>query len=144
MATINTSLAPDAKPVGNSFILNSTWQKLFTVPNYIIPSEVYGYNTVTVDGSIELTAPILIVNMSSITQNVSLYTTRGSSNTQYYISYNIPVPAYDSIAIPLNGHLFLTNDTLNAKATSSNNSITDAVHLTISYTVGRAESNDIN
>ena len=54
------------------------------------------------------------------------------------IANEIPVPAYDALPLPLNGQFIYTGDTVDVKSSDNN-----AINITVSYTVGQAEQDDV-
>lgn len=135
---ISTSQAPDAKPIGVSVTLSSDWETIIDVPSYEIPEIVFGGTTVVVPGVAEIISPMIISNIDTQTARVSVRIYRAEANTSFIIANELPVPAYDALPIPLNGQFIYTGDTIDVKS-SSNNSI----NVTISYTVGQAEQDDV-
>lgn len=139
MTTLITSQAPDAKPVGLSAILTTSWTSLITVPNYQIPEETFGGGTKIVPGVAEIISPLLICNTTGSTVTISLRIYRNSTTSTYMLANALPIPANDIVAIPLNGQFIVTSDILEATASSNN-----ALNVTISYTVGQAEQDDVD
>lgn len=139
MTTLITSQAPDAKPVGLSAILTTSWASLIEVPNYEIPEETFGGGTKIVPGVAEIISPLLICNTSVSTVTISVRIYRVSTALTYALVNALPIPANDIVAIPLNGQFIATGDIL--EATASSNS---ALNVTISYTVGQAEQDDVD
>jgi hypothetical protein len=135
---ISTSQAPDAKPIGLSVALYTNWETIIEVPSYEIPELVFGGDTVVVPGVGEIISPMLISNRDIQTVNVSVRIYRAESNTYFYIANEIPVPAYDILPIPMNGQFIATGDTVDVKASTDN-----TCDVTISYTVGQAEQDDV-
>ena len=139
MVTINTSYAPEAKPVGINLSLTTVAQAIITVPDYQVPSELFGTNLVIVEGVAEIQSALVLSNKSATARKVTTTIYRASSNTSFSVGSEILVPEYDVIALPLQGQFLLTGDELRASCTANN-----AIDATISYTVGRAEQNDIS
>lgn len=139
MTTIITSQAPDAKPVGLSAILTNSWASLIEVPNYQIPEETFGGGTKIVPGVAEIISPLLICNTSGNTVNMGLRIYRNYSDSYFMLVNNLPIPANDIIAIPLNGQFIATGDILEAIASDDN-----VLNVTISYTIGQAEQDDVD
>ena len=139
MTTLITSQAPDAKPVGLSAILTTSWDSLIEVPDYQIPVETFGGGIKVVPGVGEIISPLLICNTTGSTVTISLRIYRDTTSSYFMLANNMPIPANDIIAIPLNGQFIATNDILEAKASSNN-----ALNVTISYTVGQAEQDDVD
>jgi hypothetical protein len=135
---IQTSQAPDAKPVGVSKILTDTFQSIIEVPTYLVPEETFGGSNVQREGVAEIITPMLICNTSSIDETVSVRMYRHSSNMYFDIAKDIPVPRNDILALPLNGQFIYTGDVLEARS-----NVNGFVNITISYTVGEAERDDV-
>jgi hypothetical protein len=142
MTTIITSQAPDAKPVGVSkSITNLGWTVLIEVPNYEIPEETFGGGTITVPGVAEIISPLLISNISgsNITVDIRIYRNDGEPGTNYLIASQLPIPAYDILPLPLNGQFIATGDRLEIISDAAS-----GINVTISYTVGQAEQDDVD
>lgn len=142
--TIETSQAPDAKPVGVSANLDVFWQTLITVPQYEVPEQIFGGTTFIVPGAAEVITPLLVTNTSSTLATLSLRILRKISDSPETFDYftlinGLPIPPNDLITIPLNGQIFVTGEQLEALANASE---TLTVH--ISYTVGQPEQDDVN
>lgn len=56
----------------------------------------------------------------------------------YFLTYDYPVEPRDTMIIPLNGQFFLTGDRLQVKASAN-----DKLIITLSYTEGQSEEDDI-
>jgi hypothetical protein len=136
--TITTSQAPDAKPVGLSVTLTTSWGAIIEVPSYEVPELVFGGDTVVVPGVAEIITPLIIANRDTSTVDVSIRVYRESSNTTFWLANEIPIPAFDVLAFPMNGQFIYTGDILEMKATTDN-----TVDATISYTLGQAEEDDV-
>lgn len=135
-----TSQAPDAKPIGISkSISNVGWTTLIEVPEYEIPEETFGGGTITVPGVAEIISPLLITNTTSSSATVDIRIYRNSDTTNYIIASQLPIPAYDILPMPLNGQFIASGDKL--EITSSTAS---GINVTISYTVGQAEQDDVD
>jgi len=135
---IETSQAPDAKPIGLTVALTDTFQTIIDVPSFEVPELVFGGDTVIVPGVAEIISPMLVSNITTQSSFLTLRIYRFSSNTSFTIANNIPVPKNDIVSIPLNGQFIATGDLLEAKA-DNNASLT----VTISYTIGQAEQDDV-
>jgi len=135
---ITTTQAPDAKPVGLSVTLSESWDPIIEVPSYSIPELVFGGTNVTVPGVGEIITPLIIANRDVVTVDVSVRIYRASSNSIFYLANEIPIPSFDVLSFPMNGQFIYTGDILEMKATSNN-----SVDVTISYTVGQAEQDDV-
>jgi hypothetical protein len=135
-----TSQAPDAKPIGISkSISNAGWTTLIEVPEYEIPEETFGGGTIIVPGVAEIISPLLITNTTSSSATVDIRIYRNSDTTNYIIASQLPIPAYDILPMPLNGQFIASGDKL--EITSSTVS---GINVTISYTVGQAEQDDVD
>lgn len=138
--TLITSQAPDAKPIGVSKSVSSaTWAVLIETPNYQIPEETFGGGTIVVPGVSEIISPLLISNISPQSVTVDIRMFREAANTYFLVAANLRVPAFDILPLPLNGQFIASGDRLEIKS-----SVNDAVNVTISYTVGQAEQDDVD
>lgn len=138
--TLITSQAPDAKPIGVSkSITNAGWTVLINVPNYQIPEETFGGGTIIVPGVAEIISPLLISNVSaaSITVDIRIY--RESDATNYLLATQLPIPAFDILPLPLNGQFIASGDRLEITSDAAS-----GINVTISYTVGQAEQDDVD
>jgi hypothetical protein len=138
ITTISTSQAPDAKPVAKNLTLTTNWQTLIEVPNYEVPELVFGGSNVVEPGVGEVISPLIICNFSANTVNVDVRTHRYDLNQEFYVIRNMPIPAYDTFALPLNGQFFASGDLLEIKASA--NLSCDA---TLSFTLGQSEEDDV-
>lgn len=136
--TIVTTQAPDSKPVGTSMLLSTTWATAISVEDYQIPEEVFGSGSRLVAAVAEITAPVLICNITTSASYVSARIFRDSSNTYFTVINEMPVPGKDTVYLPLNGQFIANGDILELKSTANN-----ALHATVSYTVGQAEEDDV-
>lgn len=140
---INTSQAPDAKPVVANLTLTIDWQTAVTVPKYEVPELIFGGNVVQVPGVAEIISPLIITNRTITTERVSVRVFRFDEETEtgqhYFIANEVAVPAYDVLAFPLNGQFFYPGDLLEVKCSANN-----AFDVTLSYTVGQAEQDDVS
>jgi hypothetical protein len=138
ITVITTSQAPDAKPIGASITLDTSWQTLVEVPSYEVPEETFGGGTVVVPGVAEIISPLIVCNRSTTTRTFSIRVYRESIDATYFLADTVAVPAKDTLFFPLNGQFFFAGDTLEITA-----SATDVLDATLSYTVGQAEQNDV-
>ena len=134
ITTITTSQAPDAKPVAFELGRSSDERQseIMTVPNYRVPELVFGGSSAVEPGVGEIISPLVLCNITNATVNVGvryIYSRRYSFST--YILKNFPVPAYDTIPIPLNGQFLKSGDILAAEASADL-----AIHATLSFTSG--------
>lgn len=136
--TVTTSQAPDAKPVAKNIILSTNWQEIIRVPQYEVPELVFGGSTTIEPGVGEVISPLILCNTTSSTVNVDVQIYRYQENTTFYVIRQMPVPAYDTIPLPLNGQFLKTGDILEAKADDNL-----AVHATLSFTLGQSEEDDV-
>jgi hypothetical protein len=135
-----TSQAPDAKPIGISkSISNAGYTILIEVPEYEIPEESFGGGTIIVPGVAEIISPLLITNTTSSSATVDIRIYRYVDSTNYLIASELPIPAYDILPMPLNGQFIASGDRL--EITSSTAS---GINVTISFTVGQAEQDDVD
>lgn len=135
---IQTDQAPDAKPVGVSKTLDVNWQRLVEVPAYEVPEQTFGGTTIIAPGVAEIISPLLVCNKIPTPATISIRIYRYDSNTHFLVANELPVDVNDVISIPLNGQFIYTGDTLEAKT-----NIDDAIDITMSYTVGQAEQDDV-
>lgn len=135
---ITTSQAPDAKPIGLSATLTTSWLPIINVPSYEVPQQSFGGGTDIVPGVAEIITPLVVCNTAASTERVSVRIFRASSNTYFFIANELPVPTNDILPIPLNGQFIYTDDILEVRA-SANTSL----DITLSYTVGQAEEDDV-
>jgi hypothetical protein len=135
---IKTEQAPDAKPVGVSITLDVNWQTLIEVPAYEVPEQTFGGTTIIAPGVAEIISPLLACNKTPTPAKISLRIYRYESNTHFLIANDLPIDVNDIISVPLNGQFIYTGDTLEAKT-----NIDDAIDITLSYTVGQAEQDDV-
>ena len=139
ITVIVTTQAPDALPIGKNIVLSTNWQELITVPEFRVPELVFGGSETIEPGIGEVISPLIVANKTANTVYLDVQTYRFEQNDNFYLIRNMPVPAYDTIPIPLNGQFFASGDTLEAKA--SENLALDA---TLSYTLGQAEEYDVD
>ena len=136
--TITTSQAPDAKPVAVNKVVSTNWQVLIEVPQYEVPELVFGGSTTVEPGVGEVISPLILCNTTANTVNVDVRTHREDVNAEFYILRNLPVPGYQTTAIPLNGQFLKSGDTLEILADTDL-----AVHATLSFTLGQSEEDDV-
>lgn len=146
ISTLITSQAPDAKPIGVSkSISNIGWTVLISAPNYEIPEETFGGGTILVPGVAEIISPLLISNISavSLTVDIRIYRELDSNGdpdgTSYLIAAQLPIPEYDILPLPLNGQFIASGDRLEIISSAPT-----GINVTISYTVGQAEQDDVD
>lgn len=136
--TIDTSQAPDAKPVAVSQTLTTDYEPLIEVPQYEVPELVFGGDTEIKPGVAEILTPLIVANKTTTTERVSVRVWRHSANGFFTIADSIQVPINDVLLISLNGQFLASGDVLEAKASTNN-----AFDVTLSYTVGQAEEDDV-
>jgi hypothetical protein len=136
---IVTTQAPDALPIGKTVELSTAESILISVPKFEVPELVFGGSTTIEPGIGEVISPLILTNKTANTTNVDVKIYRFEQNVEYFVIRNLPIPAYDTIPIPLNGQFFATGDEL--KATCEFDYHVDA---TISFTIGQAEEYDVD
>ena len=138
ITTITTSQAPDAKPVAVNKVVSTNWQVLIEVPQYEVPELVFGGSTTVEPGVGEVISPLILCNTTANTVNIDVRTHREDINAEFYILRNMPVPGYQTTAIPLNGQFLKSGDTLEILADADL-----AIHSTLSFTLGQSEEDDV-
>jgi len=138
ITTIETSQAPDAKPVAKSFTLTTNWQTMIEVPNYEVPELVFGGSTTVEPGVGEVISPLILCNITANTVQVDVRAHREDVNAEFYLIRNLQIPGYDTIPLPLNGQFFKSGDLLELKCDTNL-----AVHATLSFTLGQSEEDDV-
>ena len=138
ITTITTSQAPDAKPVAKSFTLTTNWQTMIEVPNYEVPELVFGGSTTIEPGVGEVISPLILCNFTNATVTVDVRTHREYINAEFWIVRNLPIPAYDTLPLPLNGQFFKSGDLLEIKAGANL-----SVDASLSFTLGQSEEDDV-
>ena len=142
---ISTSQAPDAKPIAFSTTLTTDWVSIIQVPSYEVPQQSFGGGVDIVPGVGEIISPLLVSNFSEATATVSVRIYRenqedlgNNTGTFFFVMKDVPIPVNDMIPIPLNGQFIYRGDTLDVLA-----SVNGAIDITISYTLGQAEQDDV-
>ncbi|RPH08782.1 MAG: hypothetical protein CBD54_001115 [Alphaproteobacteria bacterium TMED194] len=138
ITTINTSQAPDAKPIAISKVVTTNMSVIVDCPQYNVPELVFGGSNVIEPGVAEIISPLVLCNVTANTVNVDLQMHREVENLEFFILKNMPIPAYETIPIPLNGQFLKTGDELKIEATADL-----AIHATISFTQGQSEEDDV-
>ena len=138
ITTIQTSQAPDAKPVAVNKVVSTNWQVLADVPNYEVPELVFGGSTTVEPGVGEIISPLILCNTTNSTVLVDVRMHREDLNAEFYVLRQLPVPGYQTIPIPLNGQFLKSGDTLEILADTDL-----AVHATLSFTQGKSEEDDV-
>ena len=133
-----TSQAPDAKPVAVNLELDTQGQVIFEVPEYEVPELVFGGSTTVEPGVGEIISPLIVCNVTANTATVDVDVYRYVENRYFSLVKNLPVPGYETIPIPLNGQFLKTGDWLEARCSSNN-----AIHSTLSFTLGQSEEDDV-
>ena len=136
--TIETTQAPDAKPVAKSFTLSTNWQTMIEVPNYEVPELVFGGSTTVEPGVGEVISPLMLCNFTANTVQVDVRTYRFTLNDVFWIVRNMSIPAYDTVPLPLNGQFFKSGDLLELKCDTNL-----SVDATLSFTLGQSEEDDV-
>lgn len=136
--TIVTSQSPDAKPIAKNLELTTNWQTIIEVPQYEIPELVFGGTTTIASGVGEVISPLIVCNKTANTATLDLQIYRYDTSLTFYLTRNLPVPPYDTIPIPLNGQFFKTGDLLEARSDTNL-----ALDITLSFTLGQAEEDDV-
>ena len=139
ISTLITSQAPDAKPIGVSKSISTDWTVLISAPNYEIPEETFGGGTILVPGVAEIISPLLISNISAVGLTVDIRMYRQIDSTNYLIATQLPIPEYDILPLPLNGQFIASGDRLEIMSSAPT-----GINVTISYTVGQAEQDDVD
>lgn len=138
ITTIQTSQAPDAKPVAINKVVSTNWQVLADVPNYEVPELVFGGSTTVEPGVGEIISPLILCNTTNSTVLIDVRMHREDLNAEFYVLRQLPVPGYQTIPIPLNGQFLKSGDTLEILADTDL-----AVHATLSFTQGQSEEDDV-
>ena len=136
--TITTSQAPDAKPVAINKIVSTNWQILADVPQYKVPELVFGVSETVEPGVGEIISPLVLCNITASTVLIDLRFHREDVNAEFYVLRQMPIPAYETIPVPLNGQFLKSGDTLEIMADTDL-----AVHATLSFTQGQSEEDDV-
>jgi len=138
ITTIQTSQAPDAKPVAVNKVVSTNWQVLADVPNYEVPELVFGGSTTVEPGVGEIISPLILCNTTNSTVLIDVRLHREDVNAEFYVLRQLPVPGYQTIPIPLNGQFLKSGDTLEILADTDL-----AVHATLSFTQCQSEEDDV-
>ena len=139
ISIIVTSQAPDAFPIGYNSVLTTEFDEVITVPQFRVPELVFGGSETIEPGIGEVISPLILCNTTNATVTVDVNIYRYESSLTYDLIKNLPIPAYDTIPIPINGQFFISGDILQAKC-SANLSVT----ATLSYTIGQSEEYDVD
>ena len=134
-----TTQAPDALPIGKNLELTTDFQEIITVPKFEVPELVFGGSTTIEPGIGEVISPLIICNKTANTVNLDVRIYRFFENITFNLIKEMPIPAYDTIPIPINGQFFASGDTLEAKA-----SVNLSLDATLSFTLGQAEEYDVD
>lgn len=138
ITTVQTSQAPDAKPVVKSFTLTTNWQTMIEVPNYEVPELVFGGSTTVEPGVGEVISPLMICNFTANTIAIDVRTYRQADLDTFWLVRNMQIPGYDTVPLPLNGQFFKSGDLLELKADTNL-----AADATLSFTLGQSEEDDV-
>lgn len=139
ITVVVTSQAPDALPIGFNAVLTTNHTEIITVPQFRVPELVFGGSETIEPGIGEVISPLILCNTTNATVTVDVEIYRYDSSLTFDLVKNLPIPAYDTIPIPINGQFFASGDILQAKC-SANLAIT----ATLSYTVGQSEEYDVD
>lgn len=135
---IQTSQAPDAKPIGLSTTITTDWTSIIEVPSYEVPQQSFGGGTDIVPGVGEIISPMLVSNKTTSTATISIRIYRLSSDTYFNLVNELPIPTYDILPIPLNGQFVYSGDIIEVRGSAN-----DSLDITMSYTIGQAEEDDV-
>ena len=139
ITVIVTSQAPDAFPIGFNKVLTSEYFPIITVPQFKVPELVFGGSETIEPGIGEVISPLILTNTSTNTVNVDVQIYRYENTLTFDLIKNMPIPAYDTIPIPINGQFFASGDILQARCSANL-----AVTATLSYTIGQSEEYDVD
>lgn len=139
ISVIVTSQAPDAFPIGYNSVLTTEFDEVITVPQFRVPELVFGGSETIEPGIGEVISPLILCNSTNATVTVDVNIYRYESSLTFDLIKNLPVPAYDTIPIPINGQFFVSGDILQAKCSANL-----AVTATLSYTIGQSEEYDVD
>ena len=139
ISVIVTSQAPDAFPIGYNSVLTTEFDEVITVPQFRVPELVFGGSETIEPGIGEVISPLILCNSTNATVTVDVNIYRYESSLTFDLIKNLPVPAYDTIPIPINGQFFISGDILQAKCSANL-----AVTATLSYTIGQSEEYDVD
>ena len=135
---IPTSQAPDAKPIGLSRTLTTTWTSIIEVPSFEVPQQSFGGGVDVVPGVAEIISPMLVSNKTETTATISIRIYRIQTESYFTVVNELPIPTFDLIPIPLNGQFIYSGDIVEVQS-----SLNDSIDITMSYTIGQAEENDV-
>jgi hypothetical protein len=139
ITVIRTSQAPDAFPIGFNAVLTTEFDEVITVPQFMVPELVFGGSETIEPGIGEVISPLILCNTTQNTVTVDVNIYRYENSLTFDLIKNLPVPAYDTIPIPINGQFFVSGDILQAKCSANL-----AVTATLSYTIGQSEEYDVD
>jgi hypothetical protein len=139
ITVVVTSQAPDAFPIGFNAVLTTEYDEIITVPQFKVPELVFGGSETIEPGIGEVISPLILCNTTANTVTVDVNIYRYATSLTFDLIKNLPIPAYDTIPIPINGQFFVSGDLLQARC-SANLSVT----ATLSYTVGQSEEYDVD
>jgi hypothetical protein len=139
ITVIVTSQAPDAFPIGFNAVLTTEYVEIITVPQFKVPELVFGGAEIVEPGIGEVISPLILCNTTTNTVTVDVNIYRYATSLTFDLIKNLPIPAYDTIPIPINGQFFASGDLLQARCSANL-----AVTATLSYTVGQSEEYDVD
>ncbi len=135
---IPTSQAPDAKPIGLSRTLTTDWVSIVEVPSFEVPQQSFGGGVDVVPGVAEIISPMLVSNKTETTATISIRIYREETETYFIIVNQLPIPTFDIVPIPLNGQFIYSGDIIEVQGSAN-----DSIDITMSYTIGQAEEDDV-
>lgn len=139
ITVIVTSQAPDAFPVGFNAVLTTEYDEVISVPQFKVPELVFGGSETIEPGIGEVISPLILCNITGNTVTVDVNIYRYATSLTFDLIKNMPIPAYDTIPIPINGQFFASGDLLQARCSANL-----AVTATLSYTIGQSEEYDVD
>jgi hypothetical protein len=139
ITVIVTSQAPDAFPVGFNAVLTTEYDEVISVPQFKVPELVFGGSETIEPGIGEVISPLILCNTTGNTVTVDVNIYRYATSLTFDLIKNMPIPAYDTIPIPINGQFFASGDLLQARCSANL-----AVTATLSYTIGQSEEYDVD
>lgn len=139
ITVIVTSQAPDAFPVGFNAVLTTEYDEIISVPQFKVPELVFGGSETIEPGIGEVISPLILCNTTGNTVTIDVNIYRYATSLTFDLIKNMPIPAYDTIPIPINGQFFASGDLLQARCSANL-----AVTATLSYTIGQSEEYDVD
>jgi len=145
MPVITTSQAPAAKPLAANLTLTTSYQTLVEAPSYVVPLVGFNAGTRSARGVAEFSSPLLVTNIGTVSRTFTARVTRVSPSGSFVIANQMVVEPNDVVIFPLNGQFLLREP--NAAAGDKIELLASAnsqVVVTISYTEGQAEEDDVS